>query len=72
MTAVALPRNLLAAKAWKAKVLAEVVWLLRKVGVGEEEADEVVEDVDVLLLLLLLLVVELGDGEVDVGGPLRE
>ena len=53
-------------------MLAEVVWLLRKVGVGEEEADEVVEDVDVLLLLLLLLVVELGDGEVDVGGPLRE
>lgn len=67
MTAVALPRNFSAAKAWKANVLPEVVWLLRKVGVGEAEVD-VLEDVDVDVLL----VVELGVGEVDVGALLKQ
>lgn len=57
MMAVALPRKVSLEKAWKANVLPEVVWLLRKDGVGDED-----EDVVVLVLVDVVELVEVDDG----------
>jgi hypothetical protein len=63
MTVVALPRKVSSEKAWKAKVLPEVVWLLRNVGVGDDEVDV---DVDVDVAVDVRVVAELVVVEVSV------